>query len=204
MNSGNPSSNSKHSLFDHFKRNLDLECVIPKFDINTGILTSKSKPVISSKPNSSSEPSATNKITLIDHKQEPIMPSKQHFSYQHAYEPHNNQLSATSIDIPVSPYMLSHHYVSNHHHQSYVECPSNDFHHHMYSANYGSYISENAAGATLNINYDNSLHYLPQSHNVNSFFQSDSNSSVNSTGYGSYYGSNTVSVLPGFSTFLNQ
>lgn len=43
MNSGNPLSNSKHSLFDHFKRNLDLECNIPKFDVNTGILTSKDK-----------------------------------------------------------------------------------------------------------------------------------------------------------------
>lgn len=43
MNSGNPLSNSKHSLFDHFKRNLDLECIIPKFDVNTGILTSKGK-----------------------------------------------------------------------------------------------------------------------------------------------------------------
>jgi hypothetical protein len=43
MNAGNPLSNSKHSLFDHFKRNLDLECNIPKFDINTGILTSKGK-----------------------------------------------------------------------------------------------------------------------------------------------------------------
>ena len=41
MNAENPASNSKHSLFDHFKRNLDLECNIPKFDINTGILTSK-------------------------------------------------------------------------------------------------------------------------------------------------------------------
>jgi hypothetical protein len=43
MNAENPASNSKHSLFDHFKRNLDLECNIPKFDINTGILTSKGK-----------------------------------------------------------------------------------------------------------------------------------------------------------------
>ncbi|CAF0770606.1 unnamed protein product [Brachionus calyciflorus] len=43
MNSGNPQSNSKHSLFDHFKRNLDLQCSIPKFDVNTGILNSKDK-----------------------------------------------------------------------------------------------------------------------------------------------------------------
>ena len=42
MNLGNPMSNSKHSLFDHFKRNLDLQCNIPKFDVNTGILKSKS------------------------------------------------------------------------------------------------------------------------------------------------------------------
>lgn len=42
MNQGNPKSNSKHSLFDHFKRNLDLKCNIPKFDINTGILISES------------------------------------------------------------------------------------------------------------------------------------------------------------------
>lgn len=41
INTGNQLSNSKHSLFDHFKRNLNLECNIPKFDINTGILTSK-------------------------------------------------------------------------------------------------------------------------------------------------------------------
>jgi hypothetical protein len=41
QNSGNPASNSKHSLFDHFKRKLDMECNIPTFDINTGILASK-------------------------------------------------------------------------------------------------------------------------------------------------------------------
>jgi hypothetical protein len=36
-------SNSKHSLFDHFKRNLDSMSRIPKFDTHTGILTSKDK-----------------------------------------------------------------------------------------------------------------------------------------------------------------
>ena len=46
INTGNQFSNSKHSLFDHFKRNLNLECNIPKFDINTGILTSKGNRII--------------------------------------------------------------------------------------------------------------------------------------------------------------
>ena len=41
VNTGNSESNSKHSLFDHFKRNLNMECNIPMFDVNTGILTSK-------------------------------------------------------------------------------------------------------------------------------------------------------------------
>ena len=58
MNSGNPLSNSKHSLFDHFKRNLDLECNIPKFDVNTGILTAKQK-LNESKSNENQQLSAT-------------------------------------------------------------------------------------------------------------------------------------------------
>jgi hypothetical protein len=43
MNTGNPLSNSKHSLFDHFKRNFDTKFNIPKFDVNTGLLSSKGK-----------------------------------------------------------------------------------------------------------------------------------------------------------------
>jgi hypothetical protein len=43
MNTGNPLSNSKHSLFDHFKRNFDIKYNIPKFDISTGVLASKGK-----------------------------------------------------------------------------------------------------------------------------------------------------------------
>ena len=42
MNTGNPLSNSKHSLFDHFKRNFNLQKQnIPTFDVNTGVLTLK-------------------------------------------------------------------------------------------------------------------------------------------------------------------
>lgn len=34
---------SKHSLFDLFARNYDLKYIIPKFDVDTGVLSSKGK-----------------------------------------------------------------------------------------------------------------------------------------------------------------
>lgn len=42
INSENTKSNSKHSLFDHFKRNLYLNCTIPRFDPRNGLLGLKS------------------------------------------------------------------------------------------------------------------------------------------------------------------
>lgn len=42
INSENTKSNSKHSLFDHFKRNLFLNCTIPRFDPRNGLLGLKS------------------------------------------------------------------------------------------------------------------------------------------------------------------
>jgi hypothetical protein len=66
QNSGNPQSNSKHSLFDHFKRKLDMECNIPTFDINTGILASKKAKTMSLPPPPPPPPQRQSSITSLE------------------------------------------------------------------------------------------------------------------------------------------
>ena len=80
MNLGNPSSNSKHSLFDHFKRNLNLECSIPKFDVNTGILHSDRATKVDGLENESKE----NEMWLKVHKEECV--AEEFENYQHHIE----------------------------------------------------------------------------------------------------------------------
>lgn len=116
MNSGNPLSNSKHSLFDHFKRNLDLECNIPKFDINTGILTTKGKPQF--------------RFLLLPSNLNPpgIAYNFAHFEDKRTKTKQATERSvSTTITAPIQPKQADEAYVSTaYDYDSFVKCPHNE------------------------------------------------------------------------------
>lgn len=117
MNLGNPSSNSKHSLFDHFKRNLKLECSIPKFDVNTGILHSDRATKVDGLENEQKE----NEMWLKVHKKECTTEEFETFQHQieqrcyyssDLYE-HQHIQSEQYGQVPQQYYIGNHEYMTN-------------------------------------------------------------------------------------------
>jgi hypothetical protein len=129
MNLGNPSSNSKHSLFDHFKRNLNLECSIPKFDVNTGILHSERVTKVEMLENEQKE----NEMWLKVHKRE--RKPEEFETYQHQIEQRY--------------YYASDEHVCEHHHvqsEQYYQAPQQYYlasHDYNFANNSGAYFYTN-------------------------------------------------------------
>lgn len=119
MNLGNPSSNSKHSLFDHFKRNLNLECSIPKFDVNTGILHSDRATKVEGLENEHKENEMWLKVHKKEYMTEEFETYQHHFeqrcfysSNNHVYE-HQNVQSDQYSQAPQQYYIANHEYMTN-------------------------------------------------------------------------------------------
>jgi hypothetical protein len=204
MNCGNPSSNSKHSLFDHFKRNLDLECNIPKFDVNTGILRSKIKTELTEVDSIHPTTKETKQKSLIKivEKQEIHSPPPQMIQ---------------PAQIQPSYYQLT----DLHHQSSYYPCScGQDLHQNDYQqyysnySSYPSYLNEPnyyELGPNSNTSAANPMsngNYLPFSY----YYQSETGSSSNGNASNAYYQStngttlaatSSLSSLPSFNTFLN-
>lgn len=210
MNCGNPSSNSKHSLFDHFKRNLDLECNIPKFDVNTGILRSKIK-------TETVDPDIINNQTKVS-KQKSLIKLVEK---QELHSPPPQMIQPAQIQP-------SYYQLTDVNHQSlYYNCCGQEMQHQndyqQYYNNYSSYapflndsnyhestINNSNCNNALGLNPISNGSYFPFSH----YYQSESGSSLNSNSSSLYYQSASAIVggspvasngssLPSFNTFLN-
>ncbi|CAF1030468.1 unnamed protein product [Didymodactylos carnosus] len=96
INSENTKSNSKHSLFDHFKRNLFLNCTIPRFDPRNGLLGLKGALDIAGRGNGGATATGTYSMTLGDNKRSPsvsdmMLSSSQNSSNNGLYIPESKK-----------------------------------------------------------------------------------------------------------------